>query len=344
MRTIGSRAWTAAGVLFAVAAVAGCSSATGSSTSSTSAATSAAVTSASSAGSSSASTSADSSATSASSAGSAPTSSSGTGLSIVASTNVWGNVAQQIGGDQVQVTSFISDPSADPHEYQASPRNQLALSNAAVVIENGGGYDDFMDTMISAAGSKATVLNAVKLSGKQPVDGELNEHVWYDFPTTQKVVDALVAALSKADPAGAQGYSSRAATFEQDLATMEAQEKTISAKANGAAVAITEPVPLYMLEASGFTNKTPEAFSEAVEGGTDAPAAVLQQTLKLFDDHQVKALVYNEQTSDPQTETVLNQAKKDNVAVVPVTETLPDGKTYQTWMTDNLNALAAVVG
>src|SRR6478752_6758802 len=106
---------------------------------------------------------------------------------VLASTNVWGDVAAQIGGEHVAVTSIISDPSADPHSFQSSARNQLALSKAALIIENGGGYDDFMQTMLASAASSAPVINAVNVSGLAPTDGELNEHVWYDFPTVTKV-------------------------------------------------------------------------------------------------------------------------------------------------------------
>ena len=104
---------------------------------------------------------------------------------VVASTDVWGNIASVVGGRHAQVTSIITDPSADPHEYEASARTRLEVSRAAVVIENGGGYDDFMHQLVSAGGTKATVIDAVDVSGLAARSGgDLNEHVWYDFPTT----------------------------------------------------------------------------------------------------------------------------------------------------------------
>lgn len=119
-------------------------------------------------------------------------------VAVVASTNVYGDITEQIGGDKVSVTSIISDPDQDPHSYEANTQNQLALSKAKVVIENGGGYDDFVDRMLKSSNSAAEVVNAVKVSGKTaPKGGELNEHVWYDFPTVAKVTDSIAAALGK---------------------------------------------------------------------------------------------------------------------------------------------------
>jgi zinc/manganese transport system substrate-binding protein len=264
------------------------------------------------------------------------------GVRIVASTNVYGDIAEQIGGDRVSVTSIIDSPDKDPHEYEADARTQLALSKAQLVIENGGGYDDFVDTMLSAADNKiAPVLNASDISGyeQEPAEGEFNEHMWYDFPTVQKLSEELVGQLSAIDPEGAETYEKNAEEFEGQLAALEQQEQDIKASFDTAGAAITEPVPLYMLEAAGLVNKTPDAFSEAIEEGTDVPADVLKQTTDLFSSGEVKVLVYNEQTVGAQTELVLTAAEDAGVPVVPVTETLPEGADYISWMTTNLNAL-----
>ncbi|WP_380171336.1 metal ABC transporter solute-binding protein, Zn/Mn family [Kineococcus sp. DHX-1] len=274
----------------------------------------------------------------------AASASGGTGLSIVASTNVWGSVASSIAGDDATVTSIISDPSADPHSYEANTRTQLELSKATLVVENGGGYDDFVDTMLKAASAKATVLNAVDISGKQAAAGEeLNEHVWYDVETVRKVAQEIEASLAKAAPDDAATFEANLKSFESGLDTLEQKIETDRASTQGKAVAITEPVPGYLLEALGAENRTPEKFSEAIEEETDVPVDVLQETLALFSGHQVQALVYNEQTTGPQTEKVLDAAKSNGIAVVPVTETLPEGKDYTTWMTGNADAITAAL-
>jgi zinc/manganese transport system substrate-binding protein len=263
-------------------------------------------------------------------------------VAVVASTNVYGDIVSRIGGDTVSVTSVISDPDQDPHSYEASTQNQLALSKAKLVVENGGGYDDFVDRMLRSAGnSSAEVINAVKVSGKTaPEGGELNEHVWYDFPTVAKIADRIAAALGKADPAHADAYTKNADAFKTDLKPLEAKEAQIKKEHGGAAIAITEPVPLYMTGASGLVDKTPTEFSEAIEEGDDVSPKVLQETLALFTDKQVEALVYNAQTSGPQTEKSEQAAKAAGIPVVPVTETLPSGKDYLAWMTGNVDALA----
>jgi zinc/manganese transport system substrate-binding protein len=279
--------------------------------------------------------------------GCAPSSQAASGsgkISVVASTDVWGDVAKQIGGTAISVTSIITDPNQDPHSYEANAQVQLALSRANVVIENGGGYDDFVDTLLKGANNpKATVLNAVDISGFSQGQN-LNEHVWYDFPTVQKVAAKITAKLSSLDAANASVFAANQKKFDASLATLEASEAAIKASsAAGDGVAITEPVPLYLLEASGLVNKTPAKFSEAIENGTDVAPDLLQQTLALFSGHKVKLLAYNEQTSGPQTEQVLAAAKAAGIAIVPVRETLPAGKDYLVWMTDNIAAVKAAL-
>ena len=267
------------------------------------------------------------------------------GLSVVASTDVYGSIASAVAGDAATVTSIITDPSADPHSYEANTRTQLELSRADVVVENGGGYDDFVDTMLKAADNPGVaVVNAVDVSGKAAAAGEeLNEHVWYDVPTVRKVAAAIEAALAEASPDDAATFAANAAAFDAQLATLEQTTATDAAATTGAPVAITEPVPGYLLDALGAVEKTPVEFSEAIGEDTDVPVDVLQETLALFTDRQVRALVDDEQTSGPQTEQVLAAARDAGIAVVPVTETLPEGKDYTQWMTENVEAVAAAL-
>ena len=266
---------------------------------------------------------------------------------LVASTDVWGSVAEQVAGDVdgVEITSIIDNPSTDPHTYEASTRTQLALSRADVVVKNGGGYDDFVTSMLKGAGSDGTVLDAVDISGKKASGGgELNEHVWYDFPTVAKVAERIAGALGEADPKDKAAYEKNAAAFTAKLTALERTEAQIKTEHAGDGVAITEPVPLYLLQSAGLVNKTPAEFSEAIEEDTDVSPAVLKDTLDLFDDGAVRLLAYNEQTSGPQTESVLEAAKQNDVAVVPVTETLPRGKDYLSWMRGNLSAVESALG
>ncbi len=266
-------------------------------------------------------------------------------IPVVASTDVYGDIAATIGGQAVDVTALITNPAQDPHSFQASAQNQLAVSKAAIVIENGGGYDDFMGSMLSSADTKATVLNVVDISGKKPdANGDLNEHVWYDLPTIETFASRYAAELAKVDPSKAPAFRANAAAFTTRLAALQAREAALRTKYAGEGVAITEPVPLYMLQAIGLDDKTPAAFSHAIEEGTDVSPTVLKSTVDLFTRGAVKLLVYNEQTSGPETDKVIGAAKDARIPVVPVTETLPQGKDYIGWMSSNLDHLAAALG
>ncbi len=268
-------------------------------------------------------------------------------IQVVASTNVYGDIASKIGGNLVKVDSIISDPSQDPHSYQADAQVQLALSKAQIVIENGGGYDDFVGTLLNgASNSKVVVLNASNISGydQKPKTGQFNEHVWYDFPTMQKVADQIAASLTKIDASGATTFAANAKKFTDSLNTLMAEEASLKSNFAGQGAAITEPVPVYLLDACGLVDKTPKAFSSAIEAGTDVSPVALKDTLALFSGGAVKLLAYNEQTTGPQTQQVLTAAKNAGVAVIPVRETLPSGKDYLGWMTDTLAAVKAALG
>ena len=206
-------------------------------------------------------------------------------------------------------------------------------------------YDDFMDTMVKSARAKPTVINVADVSGRNqhPADGEFNEHLWYDFSTVERLAAQLVTDLSAAAPGQAATFNSNAKAFTHQLGQLKQDEAAIKAKHAGEGVAITEPVPLYLLEAAGLVNKTPGKFSEAIEQDSDVPPAVLKETEDLFDTKQVKLLAYNQQTTGPQTEAVLAAAKRNNIPVVPVTETLPTDQTYLSWMQANLRAISTAL-
>jgi zinc/manganese transport system substrate-binding protein len=305
-------------------------------------------------------------------------------IAVVASTNVYGDIAGQIGGDLVTVTSLIDSAAQDPHSYEASAQDQLALSKAALVIENGGGYDPFIDSLLSASENRnAVVVNAAEASGLLDADHSeedhadedhaaegtddvaaaddaateeehteddghnhiegFNEHVWYSFHGVEHVAEEIADQLSTLDADNASTYEANLATFVGKLGELEASAEELHTATAGLGVAITEPVPLYLLEETGLTNQTPEEFSEAIEEGTDVAPLVLQQTLAMFDDSSIALLAYNEQTAGAETEQVAAAAEAAGVPVVSFTETLPDGADYFSWMTENLEAITAAV-
>ncbi len=265
-------------------------------------------------------------------------------VAVVASTDVYGAIARAVGGDAVDVTSIIDRPGADPHEYEARPVDAVAVNRAKVLIYNGAGYDDFATTLLDAATTKPAAIDVSELSGLK-TGADFNEHVWYSFPTVKKLAVTLAADLGTADPAGAATFAANAAAFTVKIDALTAKLDAIKAKHGGAAVGITEPVPLYMADAAGLVDATPEAFSRAVEEGADPPAAVLAATLAtLQGPRKVTALLLNAQTETSLTTQVEQAATTGGIPIVTVTETLPAGVTdYVTWMTRQVDALAAAL-
>lgn len=273
-------------------------------------------------------------------------------VKVVASTNVYGSIASAIGGDLVTVTSLIDSAAQDPHSFEASAQDQLAISKADLVIENGAGYDPFIDTLLDAASADAVVVSASEASGLLEVEHDhdngddesehehvegFNEHVWYNLPGMQSLAAVIADQLSTIDPGHSSTYAANRDSFTEQVSALAEQ---LVGLGDGKTAAITEPVPLYLLELAGFENVTPEEFSEAIEEGTDVPPAVLADTLDAVGT--VALLAYNSQTASPETEQVKAAAEKAEVPVVEFTETLPDGEDYISWMTSNVAALTSL--
>ena len=264
------------------------------------------------------------------------------GPSVVASTDVYGAVASAVGGDTVQVTSLIRSADADPHEYEPTPADTLAVSRATVFVANGGGYDDFATKLYDAASNKPVSVVVTALSGLETDAPDFNEHVWYDLPTIKKLADYLATSLGAADQPNANRYLDNAKKFDAQVDGLMAKVAAIKAKHAGVKVAITEPVPGYLLDAAGLVVVTPPEFSEAVEEGTDPPAAVVTANNATFTE--AKVLVENAQTTGPITTQAEQAAAANRVPVVKVTETLPEGVTdYVVWMNGQVDALAAAL-
>ena len=256
-------------------------------------------------------------------------------LRIVASTNVYGDLAETIAPD-ADITSIIDDPSADPHGFEANPRVQLALAEADLVIANGAGYDDFVDEMLAASGNtSAIVLHAVDFAPVPSDVGDFNEHVWFDNSTMSALVDAIGAALDGIESDDAR--ASRVAALQRGLADLAVRIAAVADEHRGEGVVVTEPVPLYLLGSAGLVNLTPPEFSEAVEDDTDVAPALLQEVLNRIPEASV--VVVNGQTGGPQTDAVIDVAGESGVPWFAVTETLPEGLDYLSWQAGILDLL-----
>lgn len=265
-------------------------------------------------------------------------------IDVVASTNVWGDIAGQIGGSRVAVTSILSDPNVDPHEYEADAKTAAALTKAQFVIENGLGYDDFMDKLLAASPNpNRALLNAADVM--QISGSDANPHIWYDIAKLPGFASAVADQLSKLDPADAAMFTANAKTFTDSLAPIDSAIADIKARYPGAPVGYTERVPGYLVEAAGLTLATPATFAQAIEDGNDPSVADNAAMDGAITGKKIKVLLYNGQVTSPATEAVKQLAQKNGVPVVGVTETLPpQDKTFQAWQSRQINDLTAALG
>jgi len=257
-------------------------------------------------------------------------------IPIVAAENFYGDLATQIGGDLVAVTSILSNPDEDPHLFEASPATARALAGAKVVIYNGADYDPWMGQLIAAnKAPERKVIIAAVLVNRKPGD---NPHLWYDPATMPAVAEALTAALAKADLAHAADYQKRKAAFLDSLAPMNAKIDDLRGRFYGTYVTATEPVFGYMSDAIGFKMRNYD-FQVAVMNDTDpTPNQVIGVRNDIW-HHKIKVFFYNSQATDDLAKSLRDEAVKYDVPVVGVTETEPPGMTYQQWMMSQLDAL-----
>lgn len=273
------------------------------------------------------------------------------GLTIVSSTNVWGDVAASVGGDQVQVVSIIDNFAQDPHSYEASARDQLAVNDADVIVANGGGYDSFIDTLAEAAGNSNIVYAYLPDELEQaPKEEESdhdhdhahgNEHVWYDFHVVEDFATRLADKLRTLDPENSAEYSANLELFLVGIASLEERAAAVATSVSGSKVISSEPVADYLLEELGLTNITPESFSQAIEEELDVSPADLLEIQNLISSNGVDLFVVNIQTGSVQIDSLVEQAEASGVAVIQVSELLPEGLGYLAWMEQNIAAIEA---
>jgi zinc/manganese transport system substrate-binding protein len=266
-------------------------------------------------------------------------------LQVVAAENFWGSIVSQIGGSHVQVLSIVSDPNADPHEYESNASDARAVANADYVIENGVGYDSWMDKLLSAGGNNPDrkVLNVGELVGV--ADGG-NPHLWYNPAYVNQTAAQIEQDLISLDPADETYYEQNYATLQSDLAEYQNRIATIKQQYAGTEVASTESIFVYLANAAGLDLVSPPAFIDAVAEGNDPPAASVVQFENQLKSGDVKVLVYNEQTVTPLTQNMKTLAAQEGIPVIGVTETIqPPDATFQEWMNAELidlqNALNA---
>lgn len=258
-------------------------------------------------------------------------------LAVVAAESLWGDVATQIGGPHVAVTSILTDPAQDPHEYESTVGDAAYVAAADVVIVNGAGYDPFMGRLLSANPRPGrTTLTVAREAG---VHAGANPHLWYDPAYVRDAARAIEREFARRQPASAPTFAAGLRRFLTGEARVDAVIAAIRRAHAGAKVGYTEPVPGYLVAAAGLRLGTPRAFSIALENGgepTPADSAHFEQAIR---QHTVEALLLNTQIQDPETVRLASIARSSGVPVVDVTETLPRGQHLQTWQADQATSL-----
>jgi zinc/manganese transport system substrate-binding protein len=257
-------------------------------------------------------------------------------VKIVAAENFYGDLASQIGGPNVAVTSILSNPDQDPHIFEASPETAKALSDAKIVILNGVDYDPWMEKLLKASNAPGRQQIVVgQLVGRKAGD---NPHLWYDPAALKAAAKALVADLASVDPAHKADYEQAQSKFLESLKPLEDKIAVMRKSYAGQPVTASEPVFGYQAGLLGLKMHN-EKFAIAIMNNAEPTASQVAGFENDLKGHKVKAMLYNAQASEPAVQRLLQMAKDNGIPVVGVSETEPEGATYQSWMLGQLEAL-----
>lgn len=263
-----------------------------------------------------------------------------TKIKVVAAENFYGEVAQAVGGDRVEVTSILSNPEQDPHAYEPTADASKVVADGKVVVYTGIGYDDWMSKLLKAdstAASKEVVAVGSDLLGKK--DGD-NPHVWYDPTTMPRLAQKLADDYSKLDPDHAKEFQKQANEYIATLAPLRAKVAKLK-QVSPIYIDVSEPVFGYMADALNLKTNDPD-FAKAIEDENDPTAAEFAGVQNDIKDKKIKFFVYNTQTESPTVDKIVKLAKDNEIPVIEVTETEPSGKNYIQWMTEQLDQIEKV--
>ena len=261
----------------------------------------------------------------------------------VGAENEYANVISQIGGKYVAVSAIESNPNTDPHSFEASPAVAREVAGAQLIVQNGIGYDTYMNKIESSSpGSGRKVIDVQDLLGLP--DSTPNPHLWYSPKTMPAVAKAIADDLSKLSPGHAAYFRANVTKFDKSLQPWLTAIAQFKAAYSGMPVAVTEPVGDYMLQAAGTDIKTPFGLQADIMNGVDLSPQYVSLQDSLFAQHKVKVFVYNQQVTDSLTKSFLAEANRYGIPVVGVYETMPTpGYNYQSWMVAEVNALRKAV-
>jgi zinc/manganese transport system substrate-binding protein len=264
-------------------------------------------------------------------------------INAVGAENEYANVLSQIGGQYVKVSSILNNPNTDPHTFEASPSVAQEVSQAELIVQNGVGYDGFMNDIESASPNPSRKVVVAQTVLGLPNDTP-NPHLWYSPKTMPAVAKVMAADLSELDPSHRPYFEARLRAFDTSLQPWLRAIAAFKAKYAGTPVATTEPVADYLLSAMGMKNLTPFVFQADIMNGVDPAPEDITLEKGFFTNHTVKVFCYNQQVVDSLTTSIRQTAQAAGVPVVGVYETMPTpGYDYQSWMLAEVAAIEAAV-
>jgi zinc/manganese transport system substrate-binding protein len=264
-------------------------------------------------------------------------------INAIGAENEYANVLAQIGGKYVHVSSILNNPATDPHTYESSPSVAQEVSSAQLIVQNGVGYDTFMNKIESASPNASRKLIVVQHVLGLP-DSTPNPHLWYDPKTMPAVARAMAAELSALQPAHKAYFQASLKVFDASMAPLNSAIAQFKAKYPGTTAATTEPVADYLLQAMGINNLTPFSFQADLMNGVDPSPQDISLENDFFTQHRVKVFAYNQQVVDALTTSIRQTAQKARIPVVGVYETMPTpGYRYQSWMLAEVHAIQKAV-
>ena len=263
-------------------------------------------------------------------------------INAVGAENEYANVLGQIGGRYVRVSAVLDNPNTDPHTFEASPKVAQEVSSAQLIVQNGLGYDGWMNKIESASPNpKRKVITVQQVLGLP--DSTPNPHLWYDPATMPAVAKAIATGLSALQPGHKAYFQARLTAFNRSLDPWQNAIAQFRAKYPGTTAATTEPVADYLLTAMGIKNLTPFRFQADIMNGTDPAPQDIALVNSLFAQHKVKLFAYNQQVTDSLTSSIHDNALRAGVPLVGVYETMPTGYSYQRWMLAEVSAIEKAV-
>jgi zinc/manganese transport system substrate-binding protein len=262
-----------------------------------------------------------------------------TAVRVVAAENFWGSLAQQLGGTHATVTSIITNPDADPHDYEPTAADGRAVAVAQLALVNGVGYDAWASKLVDANPSPSrTVLTVGEVAG---VKAGGNPHRWYNPDDVRAMIDQITAAYKKIDPADAAFFDAQHSTvLSGSLKPYFDLISQIRSNYGGTPVGASESIFAMLAPALGLDLLTPESFLDAISEGNDPTAGDKATVDGQIKTKQIKVYVYNSQNATPDVQAQVNQAKAAGIPVTTITETLvPAGASFQDWQVAQLTAL-----